>query len=394
MKTTEEPAMNIDDIKTVAMIGAGDMGHGIAEVALLAGYNVNLYDIKEEYVELGKSRILSSLDLLVGKGKVPAELNTAIREKLLKTTTDLAEAVGNADLVIEAIPEFMDLKKKVFADIDKAAPPHALLASNTSTMSISEIAEATNRPEKVLGLHYFNPAILMRLVEVIKADKTSDETMQIGMAFAAKQKKVGVYVKKDRPGFIANRVNHAPGLLIGEILERGEIEPEALDAFMRMMGAAMGPCELTDYVGVDVAVNSARYYEETLGADYGPPSHLVKMVEAGTLGKKTGQGYFKWVNGERPRIDLSKATHKFNFLWPFFVQINEATKLIQEGVVDTLAEVDIALINSSGMPMGPIAMGRQISRLDLIENLEMLADRYDKPLFLPTNRVRAGGHKF
>jgi enoyl-CoA hydratase/3-hydroxyacyl-CoA dehydrogenase len=386
--------MNINDIKTVAMIGAGDMGHGIAEVALLAGYKVNLYDIKDEYVELGKKRIFDSLDLLTSKVKIPTELDTAIRQQLLTTTTDLTEAVGNADLVIEAIPEIMELKQKVFAEIDKAAPAHALLASNTSTMSITEIAQATNRPEKVLGLHYFNPAVLMRLVEVIKAEKTSDETMQIGMAFAAKEKKVGVYVKRDTPGFIANRVNQAPAVLIGEILERGEVEPEALDAFVRLMGSAMGPCELTDYVGVDVAVNVSRYFAQTLGPDYGPPSHLLKMVEAGNLGKKTGQGYFEWTNGERPKIDFSKATNKFNFLWPFFVQINEATKLIQEGVVDSLNDVDIAMVNSSGMPFGPISLGRQISRLDLIDNLEMLAERYDKPLFKPTRRVLEGGHKF
>ena len=386
--------MNINDIKTVAMIGAGDMGHGIAEVALLAGYKVNLYDIKDEFVDKGKKRIFDSLDLLTGKGKIPAELDAAIRGQLLTTTTDLGEAVGNADLVIEAIPEIMDLKKKVFAEIDKLAPAHTLLASNTSTMSITEIASATNRPEKVLGLHYFNPAVLMRLVEVIKADKTSDETMQIGMDFAAREKKVGVWVKKDRPGFIANRVNQAPAVLISEIVERGEIEPEALDAFVRLMGSAMGPCELTDYVGIDVAVNVSRYFAETLGADYGPAPHLLKMMEDGNLGKKTGQGYFEWIDGERPKIDFSKATRKFNFLWTIFVQINEATKLIEEGVVDTLDEVDLAMVNSSGMPFGPIYFGRQISKLDLIDNLEMLAERYDKPMFRPTKRVLGGGHKF
>ncbi len=386
--------MNINDIKTVAMIGAGDMGHGIAEVALLAGYKVNLYDIKDEYIELGRKRIFDSLNLLAGKGKIPPELDSAIRERLLTTTTDLAEAVSNADLVIEAIPEVMELKKKVFADLDKLAPPHALLASNTSTMSITEIAEATNRPEKVLGLHYFNPAVLMRLVEVIKAEKTSEETMQIGMDFAAREKKVGVYVKRDRPGFIANRVNQASAVLIGEVIERGEVEPEALDAFIRLMGSAMGPCELTDYVGVDVAVNVSRYFAQTLGPDYGPPAHLLKMVEEGKLGKKTGQGYFEWPNGERPKIDFSKATRKFNFLWTFFVQINEATKLIEEGVVDTMEEVEQAIVNSSGMPFGPIFFGRQVSRLDLIDNLEMLAERYGKPMFKPTKRVLGGGHKF
>ena len=156
--------MNINDIKTVAVVGAGDMGHGIAEVALLTGYRVNLYDIKDEFVERGRDRIFSSVAKLVEKGRVPAELDEAIRNKLLKTTTDLAEAAADADLVIEAVPEIMDLKKQVFGDLDKAAPAHTLLASNTSTMSITEIASATSRQDKVFGLHYFNPAVLMRLV--------------------------------------------------------------------------------------------------------------------------------------------------------------------------------------------------------------------------------------
>jgi len=386
--------MKIDDIKTVAMIGAGDMGHGIAEVALLAGYRVNLYDIAEAVVERGRERIFQSLDKLAEKGKLPAELDSAIRTRLLKTTTDLGEAVADADLVIEAVPEVMELKRKVFAEIDKKAPPRALIASNTSTMSITEIAEATGRPDKVLGLHYFNPAVLMRLVEVIRTEKTSDETVRIAMAFVENIKKLPVLVKKDSPGFIANRVNQAAGVLILEILERGEVKPEELDAFARAMGSAMGPCELTDYVGIDVAVHGSNYFAEKLGPEYGPAPHLLKMLKEGKLGKKTGQGYFTWPGGERPKIDLKKATKKFSFFWPVFLQINEATKLIQEGVVDTLNDVDLALVNSSGSPMGPISLGRQISRLDLIDGLEMLASKYQKEMFKPTRRVLGGGHKF
>lgn len=386
--------MNIDDIKTVAMIGAGDMGHGIAEVALLAGYRVNLYDIEDAVVERGKGRIFASLDKLLEKGKVPAELDTAIRGKLLRTTSDLTEAVSGADLVIEAVPEVMDLKKRVFANLDRIAPPHALIASNTSTMSISEIAEATGRPDKVLGLHYFNPAVMLPLVEVIRADKTAEETMAVGMAFVEKIRKLPIWVKKDAPGFIVNRVNQAPAVLNLIIVERGEAGPEELDAFHRTLGAAMGPCELIDFVGIDVAVNVANYFAEKLGADYGPPPHLIEMLERGDLGKKTGKGYFEWRDGARPEIDLSKASRNVSPLWAFMVQINEATKLIEEGVVDSLNDVDLALLKSSAMPIGPIGFGRQFSRLDLIDNLEMLAERYDKPLFRPTRRVREGGHKF
>jgi enoyl-CoA hydratase/3-hydroxyacyl-CoA dehydrogenase len=160
--------MTVDDIRTVAVVGAGDMGHGIAEVALIAGYKVNLYDIKQEFVDRGEQRIYQSLDKLVSKNKVPADRYEEIKGELLKKTVDLTDAVKDADLVTEAAPEVLELKKQIFAEMDKAAPEHALLASNTSTMSITDIASATNRPEKVLGMHYFNPAVLMRLVEVIR----------------------------------------------------------------------------------------------------------------------------------------------------------------------------------------------------------------------------------
>jgi len=383
--------MTINDVKTVSVIGAGDMGHGIAEVALLAGYIVRLYDIKDEFVERGKSRILESVEKLASKGKVATELLEVIKSSLLNTTVDLSEAVHDADLVIEAVPEIMDLKKKVFADLDAAAPKRALLASNTSTMSITQLASVTNRPEKVLGLHYFNPAVLMRLVEVIRAEKTSDETIQIGLDFVGKNKKVPVLVRKDTPGFIANRVNAAPQVLVNEILERGEIQPEELDASVRLMGAPMGPCELMDYVGIDVCVHGSRYYEDNLHPDFAPPSHLVKMMEKGNLGKKTGKGYFDWSHG-RPNIDTSKATSKYNPFHGICVQINEATKLVDQGVC-TINDVDLALVNSSGNPVGPMSVGRQISKFDLIDILEQLAARYEKEIFKPTQRVRDGGYK-
>ncbi len=379
------------EINNVAVIGAGDMGHGIAEVVLLAGIPVHLYDINDAAVDKGRQRIFDSLDKLASKDRAPADLVEAIKGKLLTPATDLAEAVRGADLVIEAVPEVLDLKKQVFADIEAAAPAHALFASNTSTMSITEIASATQRPDKMMGLHFFNPAVLMKLVEVVRADETSDETIAAGLALVERLGKVGVLVRKDTPGFIANRVNAAPSTLIGEIVERGEIEPEALDAFMRFIGAPMGPCELADYVGIDVAVNVAKYFARTLHPDYGPPAHLLKMAEAGDLGKKTGRGYFDWSSG-RPEIDLSKATIKFNPMAPIFLQINEATKLVEDGVC-SINDVDVALINSTGNPMGPMSVGRSISRWDLTDQLEQLAANYGKVIFGPTQKVREGGHK-
>ena len=380
--------MNIDDIKRVAVIGAGDMGHGIAEVALIAGYAVNLYDIKQEFVDKGERRILESLDKLESKGRVPADRVAEIKSGLLNTTTDLADAVKDADLAIEAAPELLDLKKKIFAEMDGAAPPHALLASNTSTMSVTEIAKSTNRPEKVLGMHYFNPAVIMRLVEVIRGDQTADEAIEIGRAYVEKIGKIPVIVRKDVPGFIVNRVNAPAGVLIHEIVESGEIEPEALDAFVRSLGAPMGPCELQDYVGIDISVNGAKYYAETVHPDYSPSPHLLKMVEQGTLGKKTGKGFFDWSKG-RPEIDLSKATDKFDPMDTIAVQINEACKLIEMGVCSA-EDVDLALTNSGGAPIGPMSVAKNIEPADLAQRLEGLAEKYGKEIFKPARMVREG----
>lgn len=383
--------MNIDQIKNIAVVGAGDMGHGIAEVALLAGYPVHLYDISEEAVGRGADRIYASAEKLAEKGKIPAQLVETIRTDSLKTTTDLQTAVQAADLVIEAAPEVLELKKSMFSQLDEFAPPHAILASNTSTMSISQIAESTTRPDQVLGMHFFNPAVLMKLVEVIRGDHTSDQTLEVGMQLGQKFGKIPVKVRRDTPGFIANRVNQAPAVLIQAMLEREEFTPMGIDAFMRSLGAPMGPCELLDYVGIDVAVNVGNYFAETLHADYGPTAHLKQLLAEGKLGKKSGQGYFDWSNG-RPEIDLKQATRVFNPLTTIFVQINEATKLVEDGVC-SVADVDVALINSTGNPMGPIKVGRQISRWDLRDQLEILASKYENTVFEPTQRLIDGGYK-
>lgn len=383
--------MNIDNIKNITVIGAGDMGHGIAEVALLAGFPVALYDINDAAVEKGTQRIMESVEKLAEKGKVPAEAVGQIRSKLLKTTTDLAQAAESADLVIEAIPEVMKLKKEVFEKLDQVAPKHAIFASNTSTMSITEIASVTRRADQFCGLHFFNPAVLMKLVEVIRAAETSDDTINVGMALGKKLGKIPVLVRRDTPGFIANRVNQAPTVLIQAMLEQGEFEPEPLDAFMRTIGSPMGPCELADYVGIDIVVHVSNYFAETLHPDYGPAPHVVKMMNEGNLGKKTGRGYFDWSQG-RPEIDLSKATRKFNPLLPIIVQVNEATKLVEQGVC-SVADVDLAMINSTGNPVGPMSIGRQISKWDLADQLYGLAKRYKKEIFQPTQKVLDGGHK-
>jgi len=383
--------MNIDDLKTVAVIGAGDMGHGIAEVALIAGYKVYLRDINQGFVDRGVTRIHQSLEKLVSKGKVPSDHHEKIKSDLLVACTDIKEAVASADFVIEAIPEIMDLKKETFAEMDAAAPGHTIFASNTSTMKITEIASATGRPEKVLGLHYFNPAVLMRLVEVIRGEKTSDETMQVGYDFVLKNSKVPVRVEKDVPGFIVNRVQAPSGVLLGCLLDQGIAEPEEVDAVMRKLGMPMGPYEIMDYTGLDIGYNGSKYFAEAVHPDFAPGKTLKAKVNAGELGKKTGKGLFDWSAG-RPQIDLDKATDKFDPMELVCVNANEATKIVAQGAC-SLEDVDAAIINGTGSIMGPIAMVKGIEPEALAQKLEGLAQKYDKEIFKPTDMIRKGGYR-
>ncbi len=178
--------MKLADLKKIAVIGAGDMGHGIAQVGLMAGYEVNLNDIKQEFVDKGIQRIYDSLDKLASKGRVDAELVEKIKGGRLKGFVSLPEAVSDVDMVIEVVPERMDIKKTTLEAIDRYAPAHAIIATNTSTMSITTLATATKRPESVVGTHFFNPAVLMKLVEVIKGDKTSEETAHFACDYVKK----------------------------------------------------------------------------------------------------------------------------------------------------------------------------------------------------------------
>jgi enoyl-CoA hydratase/3-hydroxyacyl-CoA dehydrogenase len=380
--------MKVEDVKKVAVMGAGDMGHGIAEVALLAGYKVAMRDIEQKFVDRGLSRIKESLAKLVEKQKITADNE---KEMLANITTfvDIAESVKDADFIIEAVPEIMDLKKQVFQALDAAAPKHAILASNTSNMSITEMASATNRPEQVVGMHFFNPAVLMKLVEVTKGEKTSEETMQVAYNLALKMNKAPVRVEKDSIGFVYNRINAPTGLLVNLILEKGEAVPMEIDAKMRKIGMPMGPYELMDYVGLDVAYHSALYFADKLSQDYAPPSWLKAKIDAGTLGKKTGKGIFDWSKG-RPEIDVSKAKEDFDPTTLIALQVNEATKLLEGGVVKSAEEIDKAMVNGGGAVIGPFQLGKSIGYDKLAKVCQDLAQKYSVKVFEPTETLKKG----
>ena len=380
--------MKVEDIKKVAVMGAGDMGHGIAEVALLGGYKVALRDIEQRFVDKGLSRIKESLAKLAEKQKITADNQNAMLANIT-TFVDIGEAVKDADYVIEAVPEIMDLKKQVFQALDAAAPKHAILASNTSNMSITEIASTTKRPEQVVGFHFFNPAVLMKLVEVTKGDKTSEETVQTAYDLALKMNKAPVRVEKDSIGFVYNRINAPTGLLVNLILEKGEAAPVEIDAKMRKMGMPMGPYELMDYVGLDVAYHSALYFADKLSKDYAPPSWLKAKIDAGTLGKKTGKGIFDWSKG-RPEIDLSKAKEDFDPGVLIALQVNEATKLLEGGVVKSAEEIDKAMVNGGGAVIGPFQLGKSIGYDKLAKMCEDLARKYSVKVFEPTETLKKG----
>jgi len=380
--------MKVEDVKKIAVMGAGDMGHGIAEVALLAGYKVALRDIEQRFVDRGLSRIKESLDKLTEKQKITEENKKAMVANIT-TFVDIAEAVKDADFVIEAVPEIMDLKKQVSQALDAAAPKHAILASNTSNMSITEIASATKRPEQVVGMHFFNPAVLMKLVEVTKGGKTTEETMQVAYNLALKMNKVPVRVEKDSIGFVYNRVNAPTGLLVNLIVEKGVAAPMEIDAKMRKIGMPMGPYELMDYVGLDVAYHSALYFADKLSRDYAPPSWLKAKIDAGTLGKKTGKGIFDWSKG-RPEIDLSKAKEDFDPAVLIALQVNEATKLLEAGVVKSPEEIDKAMVNGGGSVIGPFQLAKGIGYDKLAKICEDLAKEFGVKVFEPTETLKKG----
>lgn len=382
--------MDISTLKNIAVIGAGDMGHGIAEVALIAGYKVYLHDITPDFLERGVSRMMNSLEKLVAKGKVDKDHFEKIKGELLVSCIEIKDAVETADLIIEAVPEIMALKKKIFEQVEAHAPEHAIIASNTSTMKISELADVVKRPDKFLGLHYFNPAVLMKLVEVIRGDKTSDETMQIGYDFVLKNAKVPVRVEKDSPGFIVNRVQAPAVVLLNSILDKKVALPEQIDAVMRKLGLPMGPFETMDYTGLDINVNGADYFAKAIHPDFKAGKIISELVTAGNLGKKTEKGFFDWSNG-RPFIDLEKATDKFDPMDLVAVNANEATKIVEKGVC-TLADVDTAIINATGNPFGLIAMIKDIKPEELVKRLENLADQFNKEIFKPTDMIKKGGY--
>jgi 3-hydroxybutyryl-CoA dehydrogenase len=282
-------------ISRVTVLGAGTMGHGIAHVAAQAGYDTCLFDVAAEALEKGLNQVKANLDKGVAKGKVTAEDAEATLQRL-RGATDLADAVGQADLVVEAVPEVMALKQSVFNEVVALAPAHVILGSNTSSLSLSEIAAAVPRPERVIGMHFFNPPHIVKLLEIIKADQTSPEVLEVVREVGERMDRELVVVR-DSPGFASSRLGLVLGLEAIRMVEQGVATAEDIDkAMVHGYRHPMGPLKLTDLVGLDVRLKIADYLYEKLGTEtFKPPELLRKMVDEGKLGKKSGEGFYCWL---------------------------------------------------------------------------------------------------
>ncbi|MBT2604100.1 3-hydroxybutyryl-CoA dehydrogenase [Bacillus sp. ISL-53] len=280
-------------IQKVMVIGAGQMGSGIAQVCAMSGYEVLLHDLKDEYVEKGLGTIAKNLSRQVEKGKMESEEKDAVLSRLT-SSTNLKNAAA-VDLVIEAAVENMEIKTRIFAELDEITPRHVILASNTSSLPITEIAAATKRPEKVIGMHFMNPVPVMKLVEVIRGLATADEVYQEVEKLAESLNKVPVEVN-DFPGFVANRILMP---MINEAiytLYEGVATKEAIDDVMKLgMNHPMGPLTLADFIGLDTCLYIMETLHQGLGDDkYRPCPLLRKYVKAGWLGKKSGRGFYEY----------------------------------------------------------------------------------------------------
>ena len=283
----------LDEVQTIAVIGAGTMGHGIAHVAAQMGARVHLYDAMRGAAQAGVAKIGRNLEKAVALGKIAAADRDAALARIA-TFDELTPACNGVDCVIEAVPERLELKREIFASIDTIAPPHALLASNTSSLPIGEIASSVRDPGRVVGMHFFNPVHLMKLVEVVRHKTTSAATLALAVALVEKLGKAPIVVA-DSPGFASSRLGLVLGLEAMRLVEQGVASAADIDTAMKLgYGHPMGPLELTDLVGLDVRLGIAEYLAGELGAAFAPPEILRTKVAAGRLGKKTGEGFYRW----------------------------------------------------------------------------------------------------
>lgn len=363
-------------IKNITVLGSGVMGHGIAQVSAMSGYNVVLRDIDQQFLDKAMEKIKWSLEKLVSKEKITQSESDAIISRI-KTKVDLAEAVSSADLVIEAVPEIMDLKKKVYSELDRVADKKAIFASNTSTLPITEIANTTSRPDKFIGIHFFNPPQLMKLVEVIPGQKTAKEIVDLTVNYVRSVKKEPVICKKDVPGFIVNRL-FIP--LVHEacwLKERQGHTLEEIDSAVKFkMGFPMGIFELADFTGMDVIHKATVELQIRDKKVIFPHPQVEQLYNEKKLGQKSGQGFYKYSDDKYERIQLDEnLAKKCNPIQLVANILNNAAWLVTNQASDVV-EIEKAAQLGLGLKKPIFETAKEFGIRNIVNELNVLAKKY------------------
>jgi len=371
------------------------MGHEIAQVALMGGFKtVILNDLTEDILDKASKRIAKNLGKLNKKGVMdPNYTNPDLIGNLIKET-DLKEAVSNADFIIEVIPEIMVLKQDLFKRLGKFSQEHAILATNTSTMSITKIASLSGKPDKVIGCHFFTPIVILRLIEIIRGKRTSDKTVNITKnvckKFPAVQgKRVLPILQKESPGFIVNRLMLSTSLYLNWLLEfsiENKIPLEEIDADAEFL-TEIGPFAKLDYLGLDTICNTMNYFTEVLSSEFSPCETITRLVNEGHLGRKTGKGLFEWKQG-KPIISKDKKAGLFNIELFMAIQLNEGCKLLEEQIVNGYKIIDDTVMAGMNLP-GPFGPGKR-NYLKWTKLLENFAEESGINYVKPCNLLKTG----
>ena len=363
-------------VKNITVLGSGVMGHGIAQVSATAGYNVVLRDIKQEFLDKAMEKIKWSLDKLVSKEKISKEEGDSIFSRITPIV-DLNEAVKNAELVIEVVPEIMELKKLVYAELDKVAGPEVIFASNTSTLPITEIANTTSRPEKFIGIHFFNPPQLMKLVEIIPGEKTSQEITDLTQEYVKSVNKQAVLCRKDVPGFIINRLFIPMVHEACYAQDRTNATLEEIDSAVKFkLGFPMGIFELADFTGMDVIHKATVEMHLRDKKVINPHPTIEKMFNEKKLGQKSGEGYYKYSDDKYERVSLSEElAEKFNPIQLVANILNNAAWLITNGASD-IEEIEKAAQLGLGLKKPLFETAKEIGIKNIIDELNELAEKH------------------
>jgi enoyl-CoA hydratase/3-hydroxyacyl-CoA dehydrogenase len=362
-------------VKNITVLGSGIMGHGIAQVAATAGYNIVLRDIEQKFLDKAMEKIKWSLDKLVSKEKITQQEADSIYSRI-KPIVDLKEAVKDAELVIEVVPEIMDLKKKVYAELDAVANENVVFASNTSTLPITEIANTTSRPEKFIGIHFFNPPQLMKLVEIIPGEKTLQEITDLTQEFVKSVNKTAVLCRKDVPGFIINRLFIPMVHEACYAMDRTGATLEEIDSAVKFkLGFPMGIFELADFTGMDVIHKATTEMHLRDKKVILPHPTIEKMFDEKKLGQKSGEGFYKYSDDKYERVALSEElAEKFNPIQLVANILNNAAWLVTNGASD-IEEIEKAAQLGLGLKKPLFETAKKMGISNIVNELNQLAEK-------------------